>query len=163
MSYCRFSTDDYQCDVYVYEDVSGGWTTHVASNRVTPPGETRPPPIGAWWDRGEAGVADFMDRDKLVTAWLETGERRPIGLPHDGGSFNDQDPGACADRLESLRAIGYNVPQSAIDALREEASDLAREGSLVGREPDSDRRAEPERQEPGPEDAPKESSPRREG
>lgn len=33
MSYCRFSTDDYQCDVYVYEDVGGWWSTHVAGNR----------------------------------------------------------------------------------------------------------------------------------
>lgn len=27
MAYCRWSTPD--CDVYVYEDVMGGWTTHV--------------------------------------------------------------------------------------------------------------------------------------
>jgi hypothetical protein len=34
MSYCRWSSNDFQCDVYVYEDVAGGWTTHVACNRV---------------------------------------------------------------------------------------------------------------------------------
>lgn len=33
MSYCRFSSDDYQCDVYVYQDGNGGWTTHVAGSR----------------------------------------------------------------------------------------------------------------------------------
>ena len=27
MSYCRFSTDDFACDVYAYADVSGGFTT----------------------------------------------------------------------------------------------------------------------------------------
>src|SRR5687767_6611694 len=33
MSYCRWSTDDFQCDLYCYEDVSGGFTTHVAGRR----------------------------------------------------------------------------------------------------------------------------------
>lgn len=33
MSYCRFSSDGFNCDVYVYEDCAGGWTTHVAANR----------------------------------------------------------------------------------------------------------------------------------
>ena len=25
MAYCRFSSDDFQCDLYVYADVSGGF------------------------------------------------------------------------------------------------------------------------------------------
>ena len=28
MSYCRWSSDCHQSDVYVYEDVKGGFTTH---------------------------------------------------------------------------------------------------------------------------------------
>jgi hypothetical protein len=47
---------------------------------------------------------------------------RPIGLPHDGESFLDGSPSDCADRLEGLRALGYTVPQYAIDELREEAA-----------------------------------------
>lgn len=31
MSYCRFSSEDYQCDVYAYADVAGGYTIHVAA------------------------------------------------------------------------------------------------------------------------------------
>lgn len=45
---------------------------------------------------------------------------RDIGLPHDGGRFNDDTPGECADTLLMLRSCGYIVPQYAIDALREE-------------------------------------------
>ena len=37
MSYCRWSTDNFKCDLYCYEDVNGGFTTHVASNRPSPP------------------------------------------------------------------------------------------------------------------------------
>ena len=34
MSYCRFSSEDFSSDVYCYADCSGGFTTHVASNRI---------------------------------------------------------------------------------------------------------------------------------
>lgn len=33
MSYCRWSSMNWMCDVYVYEDVDGGWATHVAGRR----------------------------------------------------------------------------------------------------------------------------------
>ena len=33
MSYCRFSSEDFSCDVYVYDDAMGGTTVHVAGNR----------------------------------------------------------------------------------------------------------------------------------
>ena len=33
MAYCRFSSDFFECDAYVYEDVNGGWTTHIAERR----------------------------------------------------------------------------------------------------------------------------------
>jgi hypothetical protein len=45
-----------------------------------------------------------------------------IGLPHDGAAFHDETAGECADRLRDLRAMGYHVPQHAIDALTEEVA-----------------------------------------
>lgn len=71
MAYCRWS----DCDVYVYEDVSGVWVTHVA-----------------------------------------------VGM-----SFNDASPGECADRLTALKAEGFDVPQDAIDTLREEQAEMDRQ------------------------------------
>ena len=118
MSYCRFSTDDFACDVYVYEDCGGGFTTHVAGNRVVP---VEPLPAKVPFDKDH--FAEWIARDRAVMAILERSPRTAIGLPHDGGSFNDPDAGACADRLESLKALGYNVPQFAIDALRQEATE----------------------------------------
>lgn len=113
MSYCRWSSDDFGCDVYVYEDCGGGWTTHVARMRVV--GEV--PKIG---QLGDVPVAEFMTAHKAQMAFLETAERAPIGLVCDGESFNDDTPGACAERLDMLLGLGYHVPQYAIDALREE-------------------------------------------
>lgn len=134
MSYCRWSNDDFQCDVYVYESVGDFYAIHIAGSRVTPPAETRPAPlIGSWWSQGEAGIAAYMARSKAVEAWLAAAERKPIELPHAGEMIREPDAETCAAKLEYLRGLGYNVPQYAIDGLREtakeqEAEDHAQEG-----------------------------------
>lgn len=118
MSYCRWSSDDFQCDVYVYEDVSGGFTTHVKAGRPVPD-ETLPLPIpqDAWT------VEAWMARHEKVIEWVAGAKHELIRLPFDGKEFNDPTAADCADRLEWLRGLGYNVPQYAIDALREEAEE----------------------------------------
>ena len=118
MSYCRWSTDDYQCDVYVYEDAGGGWTTHVASARYVYK-EPLPPVVECDPDNDEAWEA-WLDRHKAVQRMVDEADRVEIGLPHDGDTFSDDSAGECADRLESLRLLGYVVPQDAIDSLRME-------------------------------------------
>lgn len=126
MSYCRWSTDDFQCDVYVYAHCDGGWMIHVAGNRQTPPAETRPAPLAnEWWKRGDEGIAEYQAREKAVAEWLATAERKDIGLPHDRESFWLETAGECADELERLRNIGYIVPQHAIDALRAEQTEAS--------------------------------------
>lgn len=123
MAYCRFSSDDFQCDVYCYASVSGGYVTHVATNKPVLDG-TLPPPVP--WEKDNADA--WLARHEAVMAWVEKAERKPIGLPHAGERFNDATPGECADRLESLRALGYQVPQRAIDSLREEQKGMGHEG-----------------------------------
>lgn len=118
MSYCRWSSDDYQCDVYVYEDISGGWTTHVACKRPVYEAEL-PPVVPFTPDNLQA----WDERHGVVIQMLESAECPAIGLSRDGQSFSDSTPGECADRLVSLRDEGYNVPQYAIDALREEETE----------------------------------------
>ena len=117
MSYCRWSSDDYQCDVYAYEHVNGGFMVHVASNRVV---FTSPLPDFVPFEPGRIG--EFIARQQAVLAMVDSAERADIGLPQDGADYCEPDAGACADRLEQLRGAGYNVPQYAIDALREEST-----------------------------------------
>ena len=143
MSYCRWSSMNWMCDVYVYEGC--GFVTHVAGRRrVCPPipdfFERHVGAVGAW----AGGVFDketrlvtypsrFRERVlkaycRLWSFWhnyvhlptLQYIPLRDIGLPCDGRTYADETPGACAARLEGLRAMGYNVPQRAIDRLREE-------------------------------------------
>ena len=115
MSYCRWSSMDYQCDLYVYEHCDGGFVTIVAKNRVV---FAEPLPSEVPFDADHCH--EWYARHQQVMDLVGRSERRPIGLPHDGESFNDPSPADCADRLERLRALGYKVPQRAIDALRGE-------------------------------------------
>lgn len=117
MSYCRWSSDDFQCDVYVYADVSSGWTTHVAVNRPVIDRSVLPPII-------EEDPLSWHRRMEAVSKQLKTAERKTIGLPYDGKMFNDETPGEAAETLMMLRTAGYNVPQYAIDALRAEQKEM---------------------------------------
>ena len=114
MSYCRWSDDS---DVYVYEDVSGGWTTHVAGRRrVDPPAQ----PSLALLAEGQVFWWMLLERMRRSALDVTGDPMERIAAPSAGESFNDPSPGECADRLERLRAEGLIVPQYAIDDLRDE-------------------------------------------
>jgi len=132
---------NFMCDVYVYEDVYGGWTTHVASNRmIFPPFPEIPfswiPDLKGKFDdetrrmvypnRGRAMLAHVVctvwSWSHRVHLWfVGVIPRKNIGLSNDGESFNSETAEECAALLNELRTQGYNVPQYAIDALLEES------------------------------------------
>lgn len=123
MSYCRWSSDDFRCDIYCYEDVSGGFTTHVAGNRVR--GEIPRERFDLLMkpDRTEGELQEFMASHKAQMDYLETAERESIGLPYDGQSFNDPDLKSFLKRLLHLRATGYNFPDHVLENVREELAE----------------------------------------
>ncbi len=112
MSYCRWSTD---CDVYVYEGGMSGFMVHVAASRYVFKDPLPDPVLYTKRNFKEWFAWHERVREMTNVAALET-----IDLPHDGETFNEPTPAACADRLEQLKALGYRVPQYAIDALRED-------------------------------------------
>lgn len=127
MSYCRFSCENGYSDVYVYEDVCGGWTIHVAARRWPlgrPEGVLEAIDSHANNPKGEfdfTAAAEARDRQK---AWDAENPPYPIKSPLAGASYREPTPQAAADKLEELRAEGFQVPQYAIDQLREEANDM---------------------------------------
>lgn len=117
MSYCRFSCNNWKSDVYVYEDVSGGFTTHVARSRRTLPIIPDAPLSLAG---GSVGRWVWLLWHRLHMWSLSVTPLRKIGGANDGENFNDETASECAKTLMLLRGVGYRVPQHAIDALRAE-------------------------------------------
>lgn len=112
MSYCRFSSDSFRCDVYVFDDVMGGITTYVAGNRSE--GDTERPILPRYT---EENADAYFEADKALSEWLDTARRVPIELPHAGERFNHGNEKECGENLIRLKAIGYNIPQAVIDSL----------------------------------------------
>jgi hypothetical protein len=123
MAYCRFSTNDFQCDVYVYESNPGGWAIHIASRRVI---YTEPLPDRIPFDATDvdAFVAKQFARDVAVDAIRERSEWESIKLPYAGTTIYEPSAGDAALRLIALRDMGYRVPDYAITELIEEQAEL---------------------------------------
>lgn len=132
MSYCRWSSDDYTCDVYVYEAADGVWATHVADRRWVNTTEL-PKPVElipgdaanftAWLERRRL----VLDRhgDPVHGHWLDLVEHvGPDGASDVGASFEHDSPGDCATNLQRLADLGFNAPQEVTTALRDEQVEL---------------------------------------
>ena len=107
MSYCRFSSDNFQCDVYCYA-ADNGYVIDVAVNRQ------RDPSVADRFIKS-IGTLTEAELDAILAKLV------PIGLPNDGQRIVCATPGEAATALVGLQKVGYRVPQRAIDALREEA------------------------------------------
>lgn len=121
MSYCRWSTDNFRSDVYVYLSPDG-YVTHVAHNRKVGIVVGDPP-----WSllSSESPISRFLYRVWSFIAELnyKLAIRTDIKLPYSGESFVDDTSIDCAFRLMGLKSFGYNVPRGAIDRLMNEDED----------------------------------------
>ena len=99
MSICRYSSIDFQCDLYLYETEPNGFSLSVASKRRVykeplPPEEDE---TDAWMAR----IARiFMMESTLVD----------IGLPYDGQSFSIDTAEDLLSLVDELERVGYNAP-----------------------------------------------------
>lgn len=117
MAYCRWSSDNWNCDLYCYEDVSGGFTIHIAGRRRI--GEI---PSDRWEDfmSGRIGAEEFA---KLHREQLDVADNLPlihIDLPHAGECFNEASLEEFKNRLLYLRGLGYNFPDHVLDQIDQE-------------------------------------------
>lgn len=115
MSYCRWSSDNFNCDVYCYEDVNGGWTTWVAGNRAVGEIPKVPELTIENIDSGE-----WLKANKIRHEFLLNCERKSIDLPHAGAYFNDSTLKKFCDRLVYLRDLGYRIPEYVFDDIYQE-------------------------------------------
>ena len=132
MSYCRWSSDYFKSDVYVYEDVSGLWVCHVAVARYTSweghPGKT--PKLRPHGRARKLKALSFVRYKKWAEreqAWIEKAPRENI--PHElaGKTVTRDCPGDMAEALGIMKRQGLHVPDGVIDILREEQAELDKE------------------------------------
>ena len=113
MAYCRFSSDNFRSDVYVYEGIGGGFVMHLAGNRYV--GDI--PEVPAI---GTVSMEKFLAAHKKQMDYLKNAKTERIELPHAGESFVCSTAKECAEFLEKFKALGYRVPEGVIPALLEE-------------------------------------------
>ena len=113
MSYCRWSSNNWDCDLYCYADVSGGYTTHVASRR-------HKGPIPGMPDVRKVSKEDWQAAYDAQRRALNEDNLEPIGLPYDSQSYNDPDLHSFLDRVLMLKDAGYHVPDDVIEMIKEE-------------------------------------------
>jgi len=151
MSYCRWSSDNWMSDVYVYESCFDKFVIHVAGRRrAIPPIPdlfgcrlaiwmhrfsgasynigTKEMEYGSEWRR--IALEAWVNFAHLWSVCLHNTSRNiipltNIGLDHDGQTYEVECPLDCADILLHLRDCGYRVPQYAIDNLRRDSLERA--------------------------------------
>ena len=114
MSYCRWSTDDFQCDLYCYES-KDGYETHIAGSRLNWKIDL-PPKVEIAFKNGKLNKSalkrhiqrqvDVMDLMRNENNY----ERVPIGLAYDGQSFTDDSVEEFKSTLLMLKLAGYQFP-----------------------------------------------------
>jgi len=111
MSYCRFSSDNWQSDVYVYK-APEGFMVHVSFRRIVGDVPTVPPYSKsgrmAWWDAREIQDDFVRNADTVV-----------IGGIFDGQSFVLANAEDAIETLQEVAAAGYHVPRYVIPALED--------------------------------------------
>lgn len=112
MSFARWSTvleDGHESDLYVFEDVAGRFTVHVAGSRRR--GVESAP-------RADHASPDFVAQYRARRAWFDANDTMdPIGLPFDGQSlsFDLDDVDGMIAKFRELAALGYRFPPRLLD------------------------------------------------
>ena len=129
MSYCRWSSDRHQCDVYVYEGYEG-YVCHIAGRKIVNLSEA-PKDVGSILDFKEEDRHIWMENHRAWMKWLETEAiREDIGLEFDGETFSTDTATDMGNQLKMLQDMGYRVPNYVIEALWEEGKENGEQAEL---------------------------------
>lgn len=123
MSYCRWSCDQWQSDVYVFHHDLGHYQIHVAGRKRVPHPDHPMPEVTAnilsdfdEWCKQHGEQMAWLDPDNEGALW----HWEALDSPHSGESYECATPLETVEVLENMRLAGLHVPQHAIDSLMEE-------------------------------------------
>ena len=112
MSLCRFSSNNFQCDVYVYEG-DFGWTVQVARMQLA----SEPPPPDLSPEAPGITLSEAVNRLKAQSDWMQQASFVAIEHTAAGKVFDFDSPQECAEFLESLQGSPVRVPEEVIARL----------------------------------------------
>lgn len=122
MSYCRFSTNAFRCDVYAYSDVAGGYTIHVAARKRLVP-EDFPDPL----EEAMKGINDdpegAMARYNTLNAEMNAFPLVELTAPSAGQIFRRDDLESFHAKMLELRGEGLRFPDEVLEWIESEMRD----------------------------------------
>ena len=111
MAYCRWSSDSFRCDLYIYHHIRGGLAIHVAASRHVLPDEVRSPDLRELTaNDSKEHQADWRRRYEAFHEALDAAPIEPIGLPHAGATFMADSGEEAVAKIAELRELGYRAP-----------------------------------------------------
>jgi hypothetical protein len=102
MSYCRWSSDDFRCDVYAYES-DAGFIVHVANSMYI--GDIPRVPFIL-----DVSNEEFLKAYHAQHDFLKTAKQKKIGLENDGENFQYDSLPEMLGALRGLKNKGYRIP-----------------------------------------------------
>jgi hypothetical protein len=114
MSYCRWSSDSFRCDVYAYESVYGGFELHLASNRI-PDDAPRVDDKLLYSD-----ISKWCKQYNKLSKYMETCKHTKIDHEFSGASFTYDTLEELRDGFIKLREQGFNYPDYVLEDINEE-------------------------------------------
>lgn len=116
MSYCRLSSDDWKCELYLYKSCRGGWDFHVAGRKPV----INPPVVP---NILKVSAEEFAEAHKKQMEFLDTVEYRKINLPYAGESFNCATLEETIEKVKELKSLGYRIPDYVLERLERELAE----------------------------------------
>jgi hypothetical protein len=114
VSYCRWSSDDWQSDIYAYES-DYGYVIHVASQRIVDPIPRLPE-----WSEEPAEIMRLIHALQHQGEAVASARKEPIGLDYDGETFIQPTLDDFEAQLRELAEIGYHVPTYVFEIIESE-------------------------------------------
>ena len=119
MSYCRFSSDGFKSDVYLYGSVDNDYVLHVASSRIKNIDE-----LSKNLDLKieKDNIKSFMKQyTKLLQKINKHAIHENINGKYDGQIFSFKTSKETIKMLKTLKKEGYHVPKNVFKMLKEES------------------------------------------
>ena len=126
MSYCRWSSDGYRCDVYAYEHVDGYFSVNVAGRKRVFPDDF---PTDPWMDffAQKIDSETFTKRYREYHDLMDALPFQDLTIPSVGKCFEEPDLESFLARMKALKDEGAHIPDGVIEGIEEE---LAEENTL---------------------------------